>query len=112
MVLVINVPIAPPAIALFATRSFESSRKSPSDAAMCSFAVPESVTQSETGFLVPPADPDKMAEGLLKLAQDPELRVRMGLAGRKRVEEFFDMDRQNAKLLKLIKNHCPAQASS
>lgn len=46
----------------------------------------ESVRDGETGFLIEPAPEaeqiDAIAEAILKLLHDPELRTRMGLAGR------------------------------
>jgi len=45
------------------------------------------------GILVPPADPDALAEALVELASEPELRAELARAGRARVEERFDVDR-------------------
>jgi glycosyltransferase involved in cell wall biosynthesis len=39
------------------------------------------------GFLVPPRDPQAIAERLRRLSADGELRVRMGRAARARAEE-------------------------
>jgi D-inositol-3-phosphate glycosyltransferase len=50
-----------------------------------SFTVDDGVT----GFLVPPRDPDALAERLRRLLAQPELRRRMGLAARRRVEDHF-----------------------
>jgi starch synthase len=49
----------------------------------------EVVEDGETGFLVPPARPDALAEALLRVLDDPALARAMGRAGRKRVEEKF-----------------------
>jgi sugar transferase (PEP-CTERM/EpsH1 system associated) len=57
---------------------------------------PEVVVDGTTGFIVPPANPEAMAEKLELLIQDRSLRERMGAAGRKRVEEHFDI-RQTAR---------------
>jgi len=43
--------------------------------------------------VVPPRDPSKLGEAILRLANDNELRKRMGEAGRKRVEENFSLDK-------------------
>lgn len=45
----------------------------------------ETVVDGETGFLVPPEDPDALADRVLTLLRDPALRARMGAAGRARV---------------------------
>jgi len=53
----------------------------------------EVVVDGETGFLVPSDDHEAMAERIVQLLQDEELRKRMGAAGRKRVEEHFSIPR-------------------
>lgn len=55
--------------------------------------VPEVVVDGETGFLVPPGDPEALAEALGRLLSEPELRRRMGEAGRRRAEALFDLPR-------------------
>ena len=45
---------------------------------------PELVESGQTGLLVPPHDPEALAQGLEQLILDPGLRVRMGEAGRRR----------------------------
>jgi sugar transferase (PEP-CTERM/EpsH1 system associated) len=54
---------------------------------------PEVVVDGETGILVPPKDASVMADAIIKLLNDAELRERMGAAGRRRVEEKFSLDR-------------------
>ncbi|HEU4323332.1 MAG TPA: glycosyltransferase [Roseiflexaceae bacterium] len=46
-----------------------------------------------TGFVVPPADPAALARALQVLVANPELRRRLGEAGRRRVAELFDLRR-------------------
>ncbi|MBE2204296.1 MAG: glycosyltransferase family 4 protein [Chthoniobacterales bacterium] len=53
---------------------------------------PEQVAEGETGLLVPPSDPSAMAAALSRLAADPNLRSRMGAAGRKRIEKNFPLE--------------------
>jgi len=53
---------------------------------------PEAVVNGETGFLVPPRSPDRIAEHILALLKDTGLASRMGRAGRKRVEELFTIE--------------------
>ncbi len=43
----------------------------------------------ENGLLVPPGNSRALAEALARLARDPEMRARMGRAGRRRVESEF-----------------------
>ena len=50
----------------------------------------ELVVDGATGFVFPQGDVRGLADGLLVLAGDEQLRLRMGQAGRKRVESEFD----------------------
>jgi glycosyltransferase involved in cell wall biosynthesis len=52
----------------------------------------EAVVDGETGFVVPPADPAALAAALLRLAQHPDLRRKLGTAGRARVSTVFTLD--------------------
>lgn len=54
---------------------------------------PEVVVDGVTGILVPPGDPAALAGGLLRIWRDPELGARLGEAGRRRVESYFDVRR-------------------
>ena len=49
----------------------------------------EVVEDGRTGLLVPPGRPDDLAAALRRVLENPELGRRMGLAGRRRVEEKF-----------------------
>lgn len=55
---------------------------------------PELVKDSETGVLVAPRDADALAEAIMRLAEDPHLRRRMGAAARTRAESDFSAVRQ------------------
>ena len=53
-------------------------------------AVPEVIGQDGvTGLLVPPGDPGALAAAIGRALDDPELRARLGAAGRERVLEKF-----------------------
>jgi colanic acid/amylovoran biosynthesis glycosyltransferase len=54
----------------------------------------ENVLDGETGFVVPRRDPSAMADRLAVLASDPELRQRMGVAGRERVKTMYRIDQE------------------
>jgi len=49
----------------------------------------ETVVDGETGFLAPPGDPAALASRVIQLLRDPDLRRRLGAAGRTRVEAQF-----------------------
>jgi glycosyltransferase involved in cell wall biosynthesis len=51
--------------------------------------IKEVVVSEVTGLLVPPADPLALADAINRVLQDREWARRLGLAGRKRVEEHF-----------------------
>ena len=53
-------------------------------------AIPELVADGETGLLVPPAQPEKMARALTRLLTDIPLRKQVIAAARKRVVQAFD----------------------
>ena len=55
--------------------------------------VPDVVDDGEDGFLVAPAAVDELASRLTDLARDPELRARMGAAGRARMQTRYAVDR-------------------
>jgi glycosyltransferase involved in cell wall biosynthesis len=56
--------------------------------------VGELVADGETGMLVPPGDPAALSAALGLLIADPELRRRLGDAGRERVRRRFDVREQ------------------
>ncbi len=55
--------------------------------------MPEVVADGATGLLVPPRDHQSMAEAIVKLLTNPELRARMGGAGLARVRTKFSAER-------------------
>ncbi|MFD5918907.1 glycosyltransferase [Kitasatospora sp. NPDC058201] len=50
--------------------------------------MPEVLDDGDQGFLVPPGDPSALADALARLADDPELRTRLGAAARERSKRF------------------------
>lgn len=62
----------------------------------------EQVVAGETGLLVPPRRVAPLARALQKLAADPDLRARMGAAGRARALERYDEARIVARTLDLL----------
>lgn len=64
--------------------------------------VGELVEDGVSGFIVPPGDPDSLAEKIEMLLADGALRARFGAAGRARVVEQFDVRKEAAKLYQLL----------
>jgi glycosyltransferase involved in cell wall biosynthesis len=52
---------------------------------------PELILEGETGLLVPPRNPDALAQAILRLLENPTRARAMARAGRKRVEAQFSM---------------------
>ena len=63
--------------------------------------IPELVRNGYNGLLVPPADPQKLAQAIEHLVENPTLLKQMGARGRKRVEEEFTLDRKILETEKL-----------
>jgi glycosyltransferase involved in cell wall biosynthesis len=53
---------------------------------------PEVVIPGETGYLVRPGDTGGLADAISRLLDNPELRARMGEAGRRRVDPVFQAE--------------------
>ncbi len=64
--------------------------------------IPEAVEDGSTGFLVEPGDTEGMADRIVALARDPDLRGRMGEAGWRRAAGHFSWERERADLLRLL----------
>ena len=60
--------------------------------------IPEVVLDGKSGFLVPEKDTKGLAERLEHLINHPELWEPMGRAGRKHIEEEFNIVKQSVKL--------------
>jgi len=51
--------------------------------------IPELIADGETGLLVPPRNPDALAQAILRMVENPTRAKAMARAGRKRVEAAF-----------------------
>lgn len=64
--------------------------------------IPELIRSDIDGILVPPSDDQELAAAIRRLIDDPELRRRLGTAGRRRVIEKYDLDRNVARLAEIF----------
>jgi glycosyltransferase involved in cell wall biosynthesis len=55
---------------------------------------PEVVVDGRTGLTVPAGNPDRLAHAICRLLRDPDLRERLGRAGRQWVQDEFSQKRQ------------------
>ncbi len=60
---------------------------------------PEAIADGQTGILVPPLDVEAVTAALDLILGDASLRRRMGEAGRRRVENYFAMDKYILRVL-------------
>jgi glycosyltransferase involved in cell wall biosynthesis len=65
---------------------------------------PEVVVPGETGILVPFGDIHSLADGVLKLAGEPDLRREFGRRARQRCLGMFDWRRMVAELDRLYRS--------
>jgi phosphatidylinositol alpha-1,6-mannosyltransferase len=63
--------------------------------------VPDAVREGETGLLVDPDDPAAVAAGVNELLSDPERRKKLGAAGRRAVESYYNWDRVARDLIRI-----------
>ena len=73
---------------------------------------PDVVLDGQTGFLVPPGDAPALARAIDVFLQDPELRERMGRAGRRRVVEHFSVGQMVERTQALYASLLAGQAAS
>jgi glycosyltransferase involved in cell wall biosynthesis len=66
--------------------------------------LPETLRDGKTGFLVEPRRPDQIAEAVIRLLRDEELRSRMGRAAREFVAETYSWDVCGKKMLSLYES--------
>ena len=65
----------------------------------------EAVVDKQTGFLVPVADIDALANQLVEVISNPAIKADLGGAGRKRVEQSFSLEGQVKKFEDLYENY-------
>ncbi len=63
--------------------------------------IPDVVLDNETGFLVPPGDPDALASAMMRLLLDRDLGARMGARARQHIGEKFNARTMVQEIVKL-----------
>ena len=66
---------------------------------------PEVVKDHETGILVKPEDHLELANSILKLVENSDLRKKLGSAGKSRLKELFSLDRM---IQSTVNHYCKA----
>lgn len=64
--------------------------------------VADIVSKERCGIPVPPDDPRALAKAISDLADDPELRMKIGKRAREVAEAYFDRDQQADRLIKFV----------
>jgi glycosyltransferase involved in cell wall biosynthesis len=72
--------------------------------------VPDIMEEGKTGFLVPRDDLGALLDRIRQLRDDPGLRVTMGQAARRRVEQHFDADAVAATVVDIMKRAAASRA--
>jgi glycosyltransferase involved in cell wall biosynthesis len=65
----------------------------------------EAVVEGVSGYLVEPDSVEEFASVVIKLLNDDELRSKLGIQGRQRVEREMDW-RTRAEIIKKVENIC------
>lgn len=66
-------------------------------------AIPDTVIDGKTGILVEKQNPEEIAKAIVYLIRNPDIRVKMGLAARKRFEENYTIDKNIDNMIKVFK---------
>jgi glycosyltransferase involved in cell wall biosynthesis len=74
--------------------------------------IPEMVVDGETGVLVPPSDPRRLADAIARVVQDPALRSRMSHSARERAREAFGIDVHGQRLQRCYDRLFPRRAGA
>ncbi len=65
---------------------------------------PEVIVNGKTGFIVPSDNPELLADRMLRLLQDSQLRRRMGDASRRRASEHFAIEAMTSRVMTCYEN--------
>jgi glycosyltransferase involved in cell wall biosynthesis len=71
--------------------------------------VPELIENMKDGLLVAPGDEHALAEAIARLMDDPDLRLKLGRAGREKVLEKYDLNRNGGRLAEVFRRRVMAK---
>ena len=71
----------------------------------CIAGIPELIRDGLDGLLVPASSTDALASAIQRLIEDPPLRRRLGVAGRMRVCEFYNLSQNVLSLASVFNQH-------
>jgi glycosyltransferase involved in cell wall biosynthesis len=74
--------------------------------------IPELIESERNGLLVPPSSPVELADALDRLLASPDLRNRLTLAARRKIETHFSIERSSMQLLALFQDGAVGPLSS
>jgi glycosyltransferase involved in cell wall biosynthesis len=64
-------------------------------------SIPEAVENGKTGFVVPPRDPEALAEAIVRLLKDEKLRREMGQNGYRKLNEDYSWEKIAEKTIRV-----------
>jgi phosphatidyl-myo-inositol dimannoside synthase len=77
----------------------------------CGGGAPEAIQDGVSGVVVEGAAPDAVTAALVRLARDPDLRKRMGAAGRQWVQDHFMFPRFRGEIADVVAAACATSRS-
>jgi colanic acid/amylovoran biosynthesis glycosyltransferase len=72
--------------------------------------IPELVSDGESGMLVAEGDADAIADRLNYLLSHREVWLEMGDKGRKHIEKYYNLDKQNDRIVEIYRSLLDPQA--
>jgi glycosyltransferase involved in cell wall biosynthesis len=69
-------------------------------------SLPEVVVDGKTGFVIPPQDPERLSEKIVRLVKEPELRRRMGQESRQRFLAYFSFAVYKKRVGQILEELC------
>lgn len=63
--------------------------------------IPDTIEDGKNGFLVPPRDPQSLAEKIILLLENQDLSKEMGVAGREMAEKKFDINKRISRIMEI-----------